>query len=458
LKSLAVNVVIYPINYDFCRIRKKQLLMNDFNPNKRSGLVAILPLVVFLVTYLLVSLLAGDFYKMPIVIAFLVSGITGILTTGGLKLHRRIDVFIRGAANENIMLMVLIFILAGAFSGSAKAMGAVDASVNLILDVIPESLLLAGVFLAACLISLAMGTSVGTIVALTPVAIGLASRTDLSQAMMVGVVIGGAMFGDNLSFISDTTIVAVRTQGCAMKDKFFANIKIVLPVVIIVFLVYIFLGFNLDLSEAADRNIEWLKVIPYLFVLIGAGAGMNVLLVLLSGIVLTGISGFVTGTLDIWQWLDALNKGILGMGELIVVTLLAGGVLETIRFNGGISWIIDKMTRKVSNKRGAEFSIFGLVMLANVCTANNTIALIMSGPIAKDIAHRFDIDPRRSASLLDTVSCFVQGMIPYGAQVLIACGLSGLSPLEIIPWLFYPFLMGVAVLLAILFRYPRSFA
>jgi len=432
--------------------------MNDFNPNKRSGLVAILPLVVFLVTYLLVSLLAGDFYKMPIVIAFLVSGITGILTTGGLKLHRRIDVFIRGAANENIMLMVLIFILAGAFSGSAKAMGAVDASVNLILDVIPESLLLAGVFLAACLISLAMGTSVGTIVALTPVAIGLASRTDLSQAMMVGVVIGGAMFGDNLSFISDTTIVAVRTQGCAMKDKFFANIKIVLPVVIIVFLVYIFLGFNLDLSEAADRNIEWLKVIPYLFVLIGAGAGMNVLLVLLSGIVLTGISGFVTGTLDIWQWLDALNKGILGMGELIVVTLLAGGVLETIRFNGGISWIIDKMTRKVSNKRGAEFSIFGLVMLANVCTANNTIALIMSGPIAKDIAHRFDIDPRRSASLLDTVSCFVQGMIPYGAQVLIACGLSGLSPLEIIPWLFYPFLMGVAVLLAILFRYPRSFA
>lgn len=432
--------------------------MNDFNPNKRSGLVAILPLVVFLVTYLLVSLLAGDFYKMPIVIAFLVSGITGILTTGGLKLHRRIDVFIRGAANENIMLMVLIFILAGAFSGSAKAMGAVDASVNLILDVIPESLLLAGVFLAACLISLAMGTSVGTIVALTPVAIGLASRTDLSQAMMVGVVIGGAMFGDNLSFISDTTIVAVRTQGCAMKDKFFANIKIVLPVVIIVFLVYIFLGFNLDLSEAADRNIEWLKVIPYMFVLIGAGAGMNVLLVLLSGIVLTGISGFVTGTLDVWQWLDALNKGILGMGELIVVTLLAGGVLETIRFNGGISWIIDKMTRKVSNKRGAEFSIFGLVMLANVCTANNTIALIMSGPIAKDIAHRFDIDPRRSASLLDTVSCFVQGMIPYGAQVLIACGLSGLSPLEIIPWLFYPFLMGGAVLLAILFRYPRSLA
>ncbi len=433
-------------------------MINGRISGNKSGFIAVSPLIVFLITYLVVSVAAGDFYKMPIVIAFLVSGITGIVTTRGIKLHRRVDIFIRGAANENIILMVLIFILAGAFSGSASSMGAVDASVNLILDFMPESLLLSGVFIAACVISLSMGTSVGTIVALTPVAIGLATRTDLSLPMMVGVVIGGAMFGDNLSFISDTTIVAVRTQGCNMKDKFFANLKIVLPVAMAILAVYVILGLNLNLQDVENQTVEWIKVIPYLVVLIGAGAGMNVLVVLLLGIILTGVSGFITGGYDVWSWLDAQNKGIIGMGELIVVTLLAGGVLEIIRHNGGIDWIIGKMTARVNGKRGAELSISGLVCLANVCTANNTIALIMSGPIAKDIATRFNIDPRRSASLLDTFSCFVQGIIPYGAQVLIAAGLSDLSPIEIIPWLFYPMLMGVGALLAILFRYPRSLA
>ncbi len=432
--------------------------MKGLETPRQGGFVAILPLIVFLVTYLAVSIAAGDFYKMPIVVAFMLSAIVGIITTTKLKLFKRIDVFIRGAANENIILMVLIFILAGAFANSAHAMGAVDASVNLILNFMPESMLMAGVFVAACLISVSMGTSVGTIVALTPVAVGLAARVDMSLALMVGVVIGGAMFGDNLSFISDTTIVAVRTQGCEMKDKFYANFKIVLPVAIMVFIIYIVMGLNMQIAQSADYEVEWLKIIPYLVVLVGAAAGMNVLVVLLLGTILTGVSGLLSGSLDVWGWLGAVNEGVIGMGELIVVTLLAGGVLETIRYNGGIDWIIGKLTKRVNGQRGAEFSISGLVCLANICTANNTIALIMAGPIAKDIATKFNVDPRRSASLLDTFSCFVQGIIPYGAQVLMAAGLSGLSPLVIIPKLYYPVLMGFGAVLAILFRYPKSVA
>ena len=418
---------------------------------------ALLPLIVFLSIYLIASIIMGDFYKMPITVAFLVSSVVAVAISSRGKLHKRIDLFCKGAANSNIMLMVWIFILAGAFAQTAKAVGAVDATVNLALSVLPDSLLLAGMFIAACFISLSMGTSVGTIVALTPVAVGIATQTDINTPFMVAIVVGGAMFGDNLSFISDTTIVATRTQGCNMKDKFKVNSLIVIPIAILVTIIYLFQGSEITTTPTVTP-IEWLKVMPYVLVLITALAGMNVMIVLLLGILCSGIVGIITGSIQFWEWIAAMGTGISGMGELIIITLLAGGMLEMIRYNGGIAYIIQKLTTHVKSKKGAELSIAALVSFADLCTANNTIALIMSGPIAKDIASRFGIDPRKSASLLDTFSCFMQGIIPYGAQLLMAAGLASITPLAIMQYLYYPYLMGVAALLAILFRYPRKYS
>ena len=418
---------------------------------------ALTPLIIFLSIYLVASVIMGDFYKMPITVAFLVASIVAVATSSGGRLHKRIDLFCKGAANSNIMLMVWIFILAGAFAQTAKAVGAVDATVNLALSVLPDTLLLAGMFIAACFISLSMGTSVGTIVALTPVAVGIATQTDLNTPFMVAIVVGGAMFGDNLSFISDTTIVATRTQGCNMKDKFKVNSLIVIPVAILITIIYLFQGSEITTTPTVTP-IEWLKVIPYILVLTTALAGVNVMIVLLLGILCSGIVGIITGSIQFWEWIAAMGTGISGMGELIIITLLAGGMLEMIRYNGGIAYIIQKLTTHVKSKKGAELSIAALVSFADLCTANNTIALIMSGPIAKDIANRFGVDPRKSASLLDTFSCFVQGIIPYGAQLLMAASLASITPLAIMQYLYYPYLMGVAALLAIFFRYPRKYS
>ena len=418
---------------------------------------ALTPLIIFLSIYLVASVIMGDFYKMPITVAFLVASIVAVATSSGGRLHKRIDLFCKGAANSNIMLMVWIFILAGAFAQTAKAVGAVDATVNLALSVLPDSLLLAGMFIAACFISLSMGTSVGTIVALTPVAVGIATQTDLNTPFMIAIVVGGAMFGDNLSFISDTTIVATRTQGCNMKDKFKVNSLIVIPVAILITIIYLFQGSEITTTPTVTP-IEWLKVIPYILVLTTALVGVNVMIVLLLGILCSGIVGIITGSIQFWEWIAAIGTGISGMGELIIITLLAGGMLEMIRYNGGIAYIIQKLTTHVKSKKGAELSIAALVSFADLCTANNTIALIMSGPIAKDIANRFGVDPRKSASLLDTFSCFVQGIIPYGAQLLMAAGLASITPLAIMQYLYYPYLMGVAALLAIFFRYPRKYS
>ena len=418
---------------------------------------ALTPLIIFLSIYLVASVIMGDFYKMPITVAFLVASIVAVATSSGGRLHKRIDLFCKGAANSNIMLMVWIFILAGAFAQTAKAVGAVDATVNLALSVLPDTLLLAGMFIAACFISLSMGTSVGTIVALTPVAVGIATQTDLNTPFMVAIVVGGAMFGDNLSFISDTTIVATRTQGCNMKDKFKVNSLIVIPVAILITIIYLFQGSEITTTPTVTP-IEWLKVIPYILVLTTALVGVNVMIVLLLGILCFGIVGIITGSIQFWEWIAAIGTGISGMGELIIITLLAGGMLEMIRYNGGIAYIIQKLTTHVKSKKGAELSIAALVSFADLCTANNTIALIMSGPIAKDIANRFGVDPRKSASLLDTFSCFVQGIIPYGAQLLMAAGLASITPLAIMQYLYYPYLMGVAALLAIFFRYPRKYS
>ena len=404
---------------------------------------ALSPLLVFLCLYLVTSILVNDFYKVPITVAFLVSSCYAIAITRGLKLDQRIYQFSVGAANKNILLMIWIFILAGAFAQSAKQMGAIDATVNLTLHILPDNLLLAGIFIAACFISLSIGTSVGTIVALTPVAVGLAEKTEIALPFMVAVVVGGSFFGDNLSFISDTTIASTKTQECVMRDKFRVNSMIVVPAAIIILGIYIFQG---------------LSIIPYIIVLGTAIAGMNVMLVLIIGILTSGIIGIATGSFGVFDWFGAMGTGITGMGELIIITLLAGGMLETIRYNGGIDFIIKKLTRHVNSKRGAELSIAALVSIANLCTANNTIAIITTGPIAKDIAKKFHLDRRKTASILDTFSCLIQGIIPYGAQMLIAAGLANISPISIIGNLYYPFTMGICALLAILFRYPRRYS
>ena len=425
------------------------------SPKQKGGWWSLSPLAVFLCLYLITSLLVNDFYKVPITVAFLLSSCYAIAITRGLKLEQRVYQFSVGAGNKNILLMIWIFVLAGAFAQSAKQMGAIDATVNLTLHILPDNLLLAGIFIAACFISLSIGTSVGTIVALTPVAVGLAEKTGIDLPYMVAIVVGGSFFGDNLSFISDTTIASTKTQDCVMRDKFKVNFMIVVPAALIVLGIYIFQGLSLSAAPQI-QEIEWIKVIPYLIVLGTAIAGMNVMSVLLLGIFSTGIIGLFTG-MGFFDWFGAMGTGITGMGELIIITLLAGGMLETIRYNGGIDFIIARLTRHVTGKRGAELSIAALVSVANLCTANNTIAIITTGPIAKDIAKRFHLDRRKTASILDTFSCLIQGIIPYGAQMLIAAGLAGISPLGIIGNLYYPFCMGACAILAILIRYPRRY-
>lgn len=433
----------------------------DFNKltpivNKPNGW-ALMPLVVFLCLYLVTSLIVNDFYKVPITVAFMVASIYAVATTKGLSLNDRILQYSSGAANKNIMLMLWIFILAGAFAQSAKAMGAIDATVNLTLLLLPDNLLLAGIFLASCFISLSIGTSVGTIVALVPVAAGIAAKTDVNLAFMTALVIGGAFFGDNLSFISDTTIAATRTQGCVMRDKFRVNFMIAVPAALLVFIYYIIYGVHIE-SANEIQSIEWAKVIPYLIVLGTAIAGMNVTLVLLLGLLSTGVIGLIYGSFDLFGWFASMGEGITGMGELIIITLMAGGMLELIRFNGGVDYILHRLTQHVKNKRGAELSIAALVSLANFCTANNTIAIITVGPLANNIAEQFKVDKRKSASVLDIFSCVVQGIIPYGAQMLIAAELTQLSPISIIGYLYYPITLGIIALLSILFRYPKRYS
>ena len=412
---------------------------------------ALSPLFVFLILYLATSIIAQDFYAVPIAVAFLFSSIYALLTLKG-TMTERIKIFAKGSGNSTMVLMLAIFILAGAFAASAKTMGAVDATVNLALKYLPEQTILPGIFLASCFISLSIGTSCGTIAALTPLAVGIAQQSGISTPLMVGLVVGGTYFGDNLSFISDTTIVATQTQGCSMKDKFRTNIRIVAPVALLMLIIYFFLGKQATTLTHINEVNFWL-VLPYLAVVILAICGMNVLLTLSIGTLLTGIIGIAFHSYSIFGWLAAMNEGMMGMSELIIVTILAGGMFEVIRHNGGIDLIIKALTKRIKGQKGGELSIAALTCLVNVCTANNTVAIITTGPIAKDIAKRLHIDPRRSASILDTASCFTQGILPYGAQVLIAAGLSYVNPIAIISHLYYPMLIGIALLLAICFRH-----
>ena len=435
--------------------------------SNKKGLWALSLLMVFIVLYLVTSLVAGDFYKVPITVGFLVASIYAIAVSGGfalpfgrrsaLPLSKRIATYSRGAGAENMMLMLWIFVMAGAFAFAAKTMGSIDATVNLTLSVLPGNMLLPGLFIAACFISLSIGTSVGTIVALVPIAAGVAQTTGTSIAMMTAVVVGGSFFGDNLSFISDTTVVATQTQGCKMSDKFRVNAFIVVPAALAIMLVYVFIG--QDISTPADvPTVSILKVLPYIVVLLCAILGMNVMAVLAIGLTLTGIIDIAQGTYDLYGWFGAMGEGILSMGELIIITMMAGGLLEIIRENGGIDYIIQKMTAHIHGKRGAELAIGVLVALVDLCTANNTVAIITVGPIAKQIGDRYGVDNRKCASILDTFSCFMQGIIPYGAQLLMAAGLAEINPVSIVPFLYYPFAIGLAALLAIIFRYPRRYS
>ena len=424
---------------------------------KQPSLWALSPLLVFLCLYLVVSLVVNDFYKVPITVAFLVSSVYAVCITKGLSLNDRIMQYSQGAANKNVMLMIWIFILAGAFAQSAKDIGAIDATVNLTLQLLPSNLLLAGFFLAACFISLSIGTSVGTVVALVPVIAGIAEKTGMNMGFMTAIVVGGAFFGDNLSFISDTTIAATRTQGCAMRDKFKVNFRIVLPAALVVLGYYVYRGLGMVVPQEVQA-IEWVKVIPYLVVLGTAFMGFNVALVLFLGLLSTGVVGMATGSIGLFDWFSSMGNGMTGMGELIIITLMAGGMLELIRFNGGVDYIIHVLTRKIEGKRGAELCIAALVSIANICTANNTIAIITVGPLANDIATKYGVDKRKSASILDTFSCIIQGLIPYGAQMLMAAKLASLSPLSIIEYLYYPMGILVMALFSILARWPKKYS
>ena len=430
-----------------------------------KGLLALSPLLVFLLVYVLSSLFVGDFGRVPVSSAFLIAAIWAVATTPG-KLRERINCFSKGAGDRNILLMIWIFVLAGAFAGSAKDIGAIDATVAATLHLVPSKLIFCGLFLASCFISMSIGTSVGTIVALVPLATEMAANCGVSEAYMAAIIVGGAFFGDNLSFISDTTIASTRIMKCEMRDKFRMNIRIILPAVLVVAAIYIWQGWNAQLTGVGNMD-DWYKVFPYLLVIVMAMSGIDVSIVLLTGIIANAGLGFCCGSflpqeagtsaaLAWTGWLASLGRGIATMSDLIIVTLLAGGLMELIRANGGLDFIIDRLTRHIKGERGAQFSIAALVCIADICTANNTIAIISTGSIAKEISDRFGLDPRKTASILDTFSCLIQGIIPYGAQLLIAAGLAGISSASIIPHLYYPFLMGTMAVLSIIFRFPRN--
>ena len=435
--------------------------------SNKKGLLALSPLfllIVLIVTFTIYSVDASHKdTNLSLTVAFMISSIYAIAISGGMPIRSRVDTYSKGAGANNLMLMLWIYVLAGSFAASAKAMGAVDATVNLALSILPASMILPGLFLAACFISVSIGTSVGTVVALVPIAAGLAHSMDVHIGMMTAIIVGGAYFGDNLSFISDTTVVATQTQNCKMSDKFRVNSLIVVPAAVIVLAIYAVMGIGLQ-APTDIPEVEYVKVLPYLVVLVTAVAGMNVMAVLTMGTLLCGVIGVscqllgATGGYDLFGWFSAMGNGIIGMGELVIIAMMAGGMLEIIRENGGINYIIDKMTAHISNKRGAELSIAALVSMVNVCTANNTVAILTVGNIAKKIGDKFGVDNRKAASILDTFSCTVQGLIPYGVQMLLAAGLAHLSPMDILPYLYYPLAIGIAALFSILFRYPKRYS
>lgn len=425
--------------------------------NHKQGILAISPLIVFVILYFVSSIIAGDFYMMPITVAFMLSCIYAIMTFRGRSVKDRVETFCIGAGEKNIMMMLCIFVLAGAFANSAKDAGCIEATVNLTLSLMPDSMIMAGLFIAACFISLAIGTSVGTIVALTPIAAGLAHSTGSSVPMMTAVIVGGSFFGDNLSFISDTTIVATSTQGCKQSDKFLVNSYTTIPVAIAVMVMYFFIGTGTQ-APAVIPDIDYVKILPYIIVIVCALCGMNVFVVLTFGIISTGLIGIGYGVYDPFGWCQSMGKGITGMGELVIVAVLAGGLLKVMTENGALEYLISIMTKKIRSKRSCELTIAMLVSLVNICTANNTVAILTVGSISKRIGDSYGVDNRKSASILDSFSCCIQSILPYGAQILMATGLAAVSPIEILKYLYYPFVLFSVSVIAILIRYPKKYS
>ena len=416
---------------------------------------ALVPFVVFLILFIGSGIVLDDFYAFPVIVAITISSIVAILMNRKETLAKKIDIFNKGAGNSNVMLMVLIFLLAGAFSETAKGMGAIDATVNFALSVVPQNLLVVGLFIIACFISLAMGTSVGTIVALAPIGLGIGEQTDISLPLLMATIIGGAMFGDNLSFISDTTIASVRSQGAEMKDKFKVNFLIVLPAAIVTCIIIAVLTIDTS-AQVQYASFEWYKIVPYIFVIVFALIGLNVFTVLASGIALAGVIGLIDGSYSVMSFVQAIGTGMSGMFEMAFLAILIGGMVEVIRYNGGIDFIVHIATRKIKSKRDAEFAMAGLVSLTDLSTANNTIAIMTAGPLAKNIAEQYDIEPRKSASIIDIFSCVVQGIIPYGAQFLVAASVAGISPILMMQYSYYSILVGICGVIAILIGYPKA--
>ena len=419
---------------------------------KKGRAIALLPIGVFLIIFLGAGIVFQDFYAMPAIVAFLIALFVAFLQNKELSFNKKIEVIAKGVGEENIITMSLIFLCAGGFSGAVTAAGGVDSTVNLGLSLIPAHFAVAGLFLIGCFISVSMGTSMGTIAALAPIAVGISEKTGFALSICIGAVVCGAMFGDNLSMISDTTIAAVKTQGCEMKDKFKANFFIVLPAAIITVLIFWFATRNVNFHLEENVSYSLWEVLPYMVVLLGALIGINVFVVLISGIVISLIVGVSMGHIALSEMFQVVGNGVTSMYDITVISIIVACIVSLVKEHGGIQFILNLIKSKINGRRGAEFGIALLALFVDVCTANNTVAIVMTGPIAKEISEEFDVDPRRSASLLDMFTSVGQGIIPYGAQLLSAATLTGLTPLQIIPNLYYPLLMGVCGVLAIIFR------
>lgn len=441
--------------------------MENKNLKPKANGAALLPFIVFVLVYLATGLILNAmgvemaFYQVAAPVCILPAIILAFIMFKG-SMDDKFNDFVRGCGDENIIIMCLIYILAGAFATVSKTSGGVDSVVNFALSLIPVQFITAGIFLISCFISISTGTSVGTISAVGPIAVGVATKGNLPLPLVLGALVGGAMFGDNLSVISDTTIAATRTQNVAMKDKFRANIKIAIPAAIITFVILLVVGKPEGEVKLDDLSYNFILIIPYLFVLITALAGMNVFLVLTSGIILSGIIGIITGGLTMMTFAQNIFAGFSGMFEIFLLSLLTGGLSYMVSSNGGIEWLVEKIRSFAKDVKSAEISIALLTLVTDAATANNTVAIIIDGPVAKEISRDFKVDPRRSASFLDTFSCVMQGIIPYGAQILIAAGLTkelgalAVSPVQIIPFLWYQALLAIFAIISIFVRFADS--
>ncbi len=422
---------------------------------KKGSFIALFPLLIFVLLFVGTGIISGDFSNMPLNVAIIIASAVALVMNRKEKLSAKIEIFAKGAGHPNIMLLVVIFILAGAFAETAKGMGGVEATVNMGLSLIPSNLLMVGLFIVGCFISLSMGTSMGTVAALAPIGIGIAEQTGIPLSLAMGTVIGGAMFGDNLSMISDTTIAAVRTQGTKMSDKFKTNFLIVLPGAIVTAAILWIITSGIKIETLGSYEYEFIKVVPYIAVFLAALLGVNVLVVLIGGTILAGIIGLFDGSYTLSGFIQAVSQGIINMEDLAIVAVLIGGMIGIIQHNGGIQWLLNTVSSKIKSKKGAEFGIAGLVSLTDIATANNTISIIATGPLAKNIADQYEIDPRKSASILDIFASCWQGLVPYGGQMLVASGLAAISPISILPYSFYPILLGICGTIAILIGFPK---